>query len=128
MNRVVFESIYQINRQRVLKTLWTILGIIRNSRDFTVVFTVEILGVRSILLVVLVPHVFELARVKFLFIRCLVFCSLFQVFVRDVRASIGAGFLYLLCGDINTIPGLPTRPGFYDVDVDLDTGRVVGLF
>ncbi|CAN0542985.1 unnamed protein product, partial [Laminaria digitata] len=51
-----------------------------------------------------------------------------QVFVRDVRASVGAGFVYLLCGDINTIPGLPTRPGFYDVDIDFDTGRVVGLF
>ncbi|CAM9522653.1 unnamed protein product [Ascophyllum nodosum] len=50
------------------------------------------------------------------------------VFVRDVRASVGAGFVYLLCGDINTIPGLPTRPGFYDVDMDLETGRVVGLF
>lgn len=53
---------------------------------------------------------------------------IFQVFVRDVRASVGAGFVYLLCGDINTIPGLPTRPGFYDVDIDFDTGRVVGLF
>ncbi|CBN80167.1 conserved unknown protein [Ectocarpus siliculosus] len=50
------------------------------------------------------------------------------VFVRDVRASVGAGFVYLLCGDINTIPGLPTRPGFYDVDIDFGTGRVVGLF
>ena len=27
-----------------------------------------------------------------------------------------------------TIPGLPTRPGFYDVDLDVDTGRVIGLF
>ncbi|CAM9962673.1 unnamed protein product [Pylaiella littoralis] len=50
------------------------------------------------------------------------------VFVRDVRASVGAGFVYLLCGDMNTIPGLPTRPGFYDVDIDFDTGRIVGLF
>ncbi|CAN0449404.1 unnamed protein product, partial [Discosporangium mesarthrocarpum] len=50
------------------------------------------------------------------------------VFVRDMRASVGAGFVYLLCGDINTIPGLPTRPGFYDVDMDFETGRVVGLF
>ncbi|CAM9194841.1 unnamed protein product [Phaeothamnion confervicola] len=48
--------------------------------------------------------------------------------VRDVRASVGAGFLYMLCGDIMTIPGLPTRPGFYDVDIDFATGRVVGLF
>lgn len=33
-----------------------------------------------------------------------------------------------ICGDIMTVPGLPTRPGFYDVDMDLDTGRVIGLF
>ena len=35
----------------------------------------------------------------------------FTVVVRDIRACVGAGFLYLLCGDIMTIPGLPTRPG-----------------
>ena len=34
---------------------------------------------------------------------------------REVRASIGAGFLYPLVGDLPTIPGLPTRPCFYDV-------------
>lgn len=33
-----------------------------------------------------------------------------------------------ICGDIMTIPGLPTRPGFYDVDIDTKTGRVIGLF
>jgi methylenetetrahydrofolate dehydrogenase (NADP+) / methenyltetrahydrofolate cyclohydrolase / formyltetrahydrofolate synthetase len=48
--------------------------------------------------------------------------------VRDVRASVGAGFLYPLCGEMRTMPGLPTRPVFYDVDLDLATGRVVGLF
>ncbi|HEX9117758.1 MAG TPA: formate--tetrahydrofolate ligase [Anaerolineae bacterium] len=48
--------------------------------------------------------------------------------IRDVRASVGAGFLYPLCGEMRTMPGLPTRPVFYDVDLDLDTGRVVGLF
>lgn len=74
----------------------------------------------------------------------------FTVTVRDVRASVGAGcvqpslplppspltplvwagtrFLYPLLGKIMTIPGLPTRPGFYDVDVDPDTGRIHGLF
>ena len=50
------------------------------------------------------------------------------VTVREVRASVGAGFLYLLCGDIMTVPGLATRPGFYDVDIDTETGKVVGLF
>jgi formyltetrahydrofolate synthetase len=52
----------------------------------------------------------------------------FNVEVREIRASIGAGFLYPLLGDIMTIPGLPTRPGFYDVDLDVETGRVIGLF
>ena len=52
----------------------------------------------------------------------------FKVTVREIRACVGAGFLYALAGDIMTIPGLPTRPGFYDVDIDFATGRIVGLF
>lgn len=52
----------------------------------------------------------------------------FTVTIKDIRSSIGAGFLYPLCGPIQTLPGLPTRPCFYDIDIDLETGRVVGLF
>lgn len=52
----------------------------------------------------------------------------FRVPIRDIRASVGAGFLYPLLGTMSTMPGLPTRPVFYDVDIDLETGRVVGLF
>jgi len=52
----------------------------------------------------------------------------FRITVRDVRAAVGAGYIYLICGDIMTIPGLTTRPGFYDVDLDCETGRVIGLF
>jgi formyltetrahydrofolate synthetase len=52
----------------------------------------------------------------------------FRVPIRDIRASVGAGFLYPLLGKMSTMPGLPTRPVFYDVDLDLETGRVVGLF
>ncbi len=48
--------------------------------------------------------------------------------IRDIRASVGAGFLYPLCGAMRTMPGLPTRPVFYDVDLDLKTGKVIGLF
>lgn len=48
--------------------------------------------------------------------------------IRDIRASVGAGFLYPLCGDMRTMPGLPARPAFVDVDLDLETGRVKGLF
>ncbi len=52
----------------------------------------------------------------------------YRIPIREIRASVGAGFLYPLLGKMSTMPGLPTRPAFYDVDVDLDTGRVVGLF
>jgi methylenetetrahydrofolate dehydrogenase (NADP+)/methenyltetrahydrofolate cyclohydrolase/formyltetrahydrofolate synthetase len=52
----------------------------------------------------------------------------FVVPVRDIRASVGAGFLYPLLGEMQTMPGLTTRPCFYDVDLDQETGRVVGLF
>jgi formyltetrahydrofolate synthetase len=46
---------------------------------------------------------------------------------REVRASVGAGFVYPLVGSMMTMPGLPTRPCFYDIDLDPETGRVVGL-
>jgi formyltetrahydrofolate synthetase len=52
----------------------------------------------------------------------------FHITVREIRASVGAGFLYPILGDMRTMPGLPTRPVFYDVDLDLKTGKVVGLF
>jgi formyltetrahydrofolate synthetase len=52
----------------------------------------------------------------------------FIVPIRDIRASVGAGFLYPLLGTMRTMPGLPTRPVFYDVDLDFETGHVVGLF
>ena len=52
----------------------------------------------------------------------------FRVPVRDVRASVGAGFIYPLLGTMTTMPGLPTRPAFYDVDLNLETGLVEGLF
>ncbi|HMD81647.1 MAG TPA: formate--tetrahydrofolate ligase, partial [Anaerolineales bacterium] len=52
----------------------------------------------------------------------------FRVMIRDIRASVGAGFLYPLLGEMRTMPGLPTRPSYYDIDLDLKTGKVVGLF
>lgn len=52
----------------------------------------------------------------------------FTVHVREMRCSVGAGFIYPILGDIMTVPGLPTRPGFYDVDLDLETGNPIGLF
>ncbi len=46
--------------------------------------------------------------------------------VVDIRASVGAGFLYALAGSIETLPGLPTRPRALDMDVTPD-GEIVGL-
>jgi formyltetrahydrofolate synthetase len=47
--------------------------------------------------------------------------------IREVRLAAGAGFVYPLCGDITTMPGLPSRPAFMDVDIDAE-GNVKGLF
>jgi formyltetrahydrofolate synthetase len=47
--------------------------------------------------------------------------------IRDIRASAGAGFVYPLCGAMQTMPGLPAEPAFMKVDIDQD-GKVVGLF
>ena len=47
--------------------------------------------------------------------------------IRDVRASIGAGFLYPLCGQMRTMPGLPSVPAGEKVDIGPE-GQVLGLF
>ena len=47
--------------------------------------------------------------------------------VREVRASVGAGFIYPLIGRMSTMPGLATHPAFMDIDIDLETGKIVGL-
>ncbi len=47
--------------------------------------------------------------------------------VKDVRASVGAGFLYPLLGDMRTMPGLPSAPAFHSIDID-EKGKIVGLF
>ena len=52
----------------------------------------------------------------------------FRVPISDIRASVGAGFIYPLLGKMSTMPGLPTRPSFFNVDIDLETGKVIGLF
>jgi formyltetrahydrofolate synthetase len=51
----------------------------------------------------------------------------FTVPIRDIRASVGAGFLYPLVGTMSTMPGLPTRPAYYEIDIDLETGEILGL-
>ena len=47
--------------------------------------------------------------------------------VRDVRPAVGAGFVYPLCGEMRTMPGLPSEPAGNRVDLDKD-GRIMGLF
>jgi formyltetrahydrofolate synthetase len=51
----------------------------------------------------------------------------FRIPIRDIRASVGAGFLYPLAGTMSTMPGLPTRPVFMEIDIETDTGKIVGL-
>lgn len=51
----------------------------------------------------------------------------YKVPIRDVRASVGAGFLYPLLGEMRTMPGLPKVPAGTKVDID-DDGKIVGLF
>ncbi|KAJ5614403.1 C-1-tetrahydrofolate synthase cytoplasmic [Penicillium herquei] len=52
----------------------------------------------------------------------------FTVPIRDVRLAVGGGYLYALAADIQTIPGLPTAPGYLNVDIDTETGEIDGLF
>jgi formate--tetrahydrofolate ligase len=51
----------------------------------------------------------------------------FTLPIREVRASAGAGFIYPLCGEMRTMPGLPEHPAAEQVDLD-ENGNVVGLF
>ncbi|MBF6605833.1 MAG: formate--tetrahydrofolate ligase [Chloroflexi bacterium] len=51
----------------------------------------------------------------------------FTVPIREIRLSAGAGFVTAICGEMRTMPGLPSRPGGEKIDIDAD-GEVVGLF
>ncbi len=51
----------------------------------------------------------------------------YELPVRELRASIGAGFIYPLLGTMSTMPGMATRPAYFDIDLDAETGEVVGL-
>jgi formate--tetrahydrofolate ligase len=51
----------------------------------------------------------------------------FQLPIRDVRLSAGAGFVTPLVGEMRTMPGLPSRPGGENIDID-ENGNTVGLF
>ncbi len=51
----------------------------------------------------------------------------FEITVRNVTLSNGAGFVVVYTGDIMTMPGLPKTPAAYSIDVD-SSGKIVGLF
>jgi formate--tetrahydrofolate ligase len=51
----------------------------------------------------------------------------FTVPIREIRLSAGAGFITPLCGEMRTMPGLPSKPGGEKIDIDAE-GNVVGLF
>ena len=46
--------------------------------------------------------------------------------MREVRASVGAGFIYPICGDMRTMPGLGAAPAAHEIDLDAD-GNIVNL-
>ena len=46
--------------------------------------------------------------------------------MREVRASVGAGFVYPICGDMRTMPGLGAHPAAHRIDLDAD-GEIVNL-
>ena len=47
--------------------------------------------------------------------------------VREVRLAAGAGYVYAICGSLSTMPGLSSYPAAERIDVDVDTGEIVGL-
>jgi formate--tetrahydrofolate ligase len=51
----------------------------------------------------------------------------YQLPIRDVELSAGAGFIYPLCGEMRTMPGLGSAPGGANIDIDAE-GNVIGLF
>ncbi|XP_050744306.1 C-1-tetrahydrofolate synthase, cytoplasmic isoform X2 [Drosophila biarmipes] len=52
----------------------------------------------------------------------------FTLDVEDVYVSAGAGFVVAMCGEVTKMPGLPTRPAIYDIDLNTETGQIEGLF
>ena len=52
--------------------------------------------------------------------------SQFNVPIRELKLCAGAGFIYALCGNVMTMPGLPEKPAFMNLDLD-DDGNIIGL-
>ncbi|VVC39799.1 Formate-tetrahydrofolate ligase, FTHFS, conserved site,Formate-tetrahydrofolate ligase [Cinara cedri] len=52
----------------------------------------------------------------------------FTLPIVDVSLSAGAGFIIAIAGEISKMPGLSTRPSIYDIDLNIETGEIIGLF
>lgn len=52
----------------------------------------------------------------------------FKLIINDITLSAGAGLIVPICGNITKMPGLSTRPCIYDMDLDTETGEIIGLF
>lgn len=52
----------------------------------------------------------------------------FTLKVNDILVSVGAGFVVPVVGEISKMPGLPTRPCIFDIDLNTTTGEIEGLF
>jgi len=52
----------------------------------------------------------------------------FRLPIRDFLVYKGAGFIVPLAGEIKLMPGTASRPAFMNIDVDIKTGKVTGLF
>ncbi|KAL9895512.1 LOW QUALITY PROTEIN: C-1-tetrahydrofolate synthase, cytoplasmic-like [Glossina fuscipes fuscipes] len=52
----------------------------------------------------------------------------FTLTIQNFYVSAGAGFVVAMCGEISKMPGLPTRPCIYDIDLNTETGVIEGLF
>nr|XP_022911778.1 C-1-tetrahydrofolate synthase, cytoplasmic [Onthophagus taurus] len=52
----------------------------------------------------------------------------FTLKINDISISVGAGFIIPICGEITRMPGLPTRPSIFDIDLNTETGEIEGLF
>lgn len=52
----------------------------------------------------------------------------FTLRINDIFVSVGAGFVVPMVGEISKMPGLPTRPSIYDIDLNTQTGEIEGLF
>lgn len=52
----------------------------------------------------------------------------FRLVVNDMFLSAGAGFIVPMVGEISRMPGLPTRPAIFDIDLDTKSGEIIGLF